>query len=291
MKSRVRIHGATLAVCIVFAVLGAATSAPPADPNRSTTDPARTTVAARPPIQNPMQLVALEVRIPYSKPNGRAWDVGEGAPDPLIHVRQDGYEIYTSPVVQDRFTARFELDPPIELDRTTNFEVEVIDKDVAANDPVGTARFIPLTRTGAFFARMEEGGRVRVEVRDPQATTQAPPGTLPPAAVQAIAAARAAIAARDFDALRRLLEDHGDYAIGNALFTRSADAAIAAWRRDPALVRKIEGALSGTCQTDNAAEDEDWIVLCASGEGVERVDVFISHMSQGDVITSVHFGD
>lgn len=121
-------------------------------------------------------------------------------------------------------------------------------------------------KLAAAVERIERDRAAEAARAERQAATHEPSdGDLPPGATKAIARARAAIAARDFDKLRALLDDGGEgiasYDIGDDLKATTARAAINAWRARPALLTGLAEALAGPCEAD-PPEDGHVIVVC-----------------------------
>lgn len=76
--------------------------------------------------------LSIDVHFPRSKPSGEPWDVGGGAPDPFVIVRQDGVELGRTARVQDSRIAHWEL--TVACDHARPLEIEALDKDVSLDD-------------------------------------------------------------------------------------------------------------------------------------------------------------
>lgn len=107
-------------------------------------------------------LTLVAVVLPTDKENGQPWDVGGGAPDPFVVIRQDGFTLATTARVQDTLSARWEMSVP--FDRARPLEIEVFDGDVAADDPVA-AITVPYHDAVVHQALTWWGGSLHTEVR------------------------------------------------------------------------------------------------------------------------------
>lgn len=96
-------------------------------------------IAPPPPPGTEATLTAIQVVLPNNKETGVAWDIGGGAPDPFVVVRQNGLTLLTTDRVTDSLSARWA--PGLGFDRTQVLEVEVFDGDVSNDDAVG-AQFV-----------------------------------------------------------------------------------------------------------------------------------------------------
>ena len=169
-------HLRTLAVIGVFAMLGAGTgerqAGEPAGDDTASDDTASDEPAASDrEIPNGVQLESVMVSVPDYKPDGRAWDIGDGPPDPFVRVRQDDVLIYQSDVERDTYDAVFAVTTRAILDPSRPFTVEVVDRDLSAHDAIDTVRF----DAGQRRARGRHRTRVLVEVSAPiSAPTSAP---------------------------------------------------------------------------------------------------------------------
>jgi hypothetical protein len=171
-------HLITLAVIGVFATLGAGTS----DRNGGDNAPGDPAEPAEPApevsdrdIPNGVELRSIAVSVPDYKPDGRAWDVGDGPPDPFVRVRQDGFLVFQSDVERDTYEAVFPVTTSAMLDPSRPFTVEVIDRDMSAHDAIDTVSF----DAGRLRARGRHRTRVFVEV-DAPSPPSAPPATSGP---------------------------------------------------------------------------------------------------------------
>jgi C2 domain len=89
-----------------------------------------------PPPGSEATLLVLQVVLPNNKETGVAWDIGGGAPDPFVVVRQNGITLLSTERVQDTLAARWE--PGLVFDRTLPLEIDVYDGDVSNDDAVGS---------------------------------------------------------------------------------------------------------------------------------------------------------
>jgi hypothetical protein len=138
----------------------------PADPSGTT---APIPPVPLPPLPPPspdvaMTLRTIEVVLPPTKAIGLAWDVGGGAPDPFVVVSQAGRTLATTDRQQDSLGARWDVN--VVFDRTQPLQIDVLDRDVANDDPVASQFF-----TFEPGATVEEGpltdwgGTLRLELR------------------------------------------------------------------------------------------------------------------------------
>lgn len=90
----------------------------------------------------PYRIVALEVEAEPRARHGRAWDAG-GPPIELPDLRArivvDGREVARCDGADDSLRARCELDVAIDVEPHSVVVIDVIDRDVIVDDPVGTA--------------------------------------------------------------------------------------------------------------------------------------------------------
>jgi hypothetical protein len=83
----------------------------------------------------------VDVHFASTKDDGSPWDVGGGAPDPYVFVRQQGLEIGRTARVQDTMSAHWELD--VACDHGQPVDVEVRDGDLSIDDPAFDSRSSP----------------------------------------------------------------------------------------------------------------------------------------------------
>jgi hypothetical protein len=90
--------------------------------------------AAAPPAPTPGHTCSIvaSVHFPPTKPSGEAWDVGGGAPDPFLIVRQDGVEVGRTDRIQDTRDASFTFD--VSCDHARALDIEVLDRDLSLDD-------------------------------------------------------------------------------------------------------------------------------------------------------------
>lgn len=108
-------------------------------------------------------LAAIEVVLPPTKDTGLGWDVGGGPPDPFVVVRQAGRTLATTDRQQDSLAARWELN--VVFDRSQPLQIDVLDRDVANDDPVASAFFSIEPGTALHEGPLTEwGGTLRLEM-------------------------------------------------------------------------------------------------------------------------------
>ncbi len=94
--------------------------------------------------------VAISVAIGLTKPNGKSWDVGGGAPDPLVSARISSSGKTVSRSFRDSLNPSTSFSA--ELAPSDSISITVVDSDMSANDPIGsfTASYSgsPTTRKG-----------------------------------------------------------------------------------------------------------------------------------------------
>lgn len=136
------------ALALVIGVLAAGCcyfpAAPPAPPGGAAGSPppipAIAPVAPRIPEGSP-RLRRVEVQLPSTKESGLAWDAGGGAPDPYVMIRQGGAVLATTERVQDSLSGAWAMD--VAVSASEPFRIEVVDRDVAADDPVASIEIDP----------------------------------------------------------------------------------------------------------------------------------------------------
>jgi hypothetical protein len=95
--------------------------------------------------------VSIEYTAPGSKSSGNAWDADGSPPDLALSIRV-GPNPRGTPKQQDRSTARWDLDPPIEADTNETIMVVATDADLMVNDPVANvSEKVPATLPGGVF--------------------------------------------------------------------------------------------------------------------------------------------
>ena len=67
-------------------------------------------------------------------PNGAEWDIGAGAPDPIVSIQVNGLQVAASPVIQDRFNFDPSFVTDIVLRSTDSISIIVFDEDFSDND-------------------------------------------------------------------------------------------------------------------------------------------------------------
>jgi len=90
-----------------------------------------------------MRSVTISVEVDATKSNGKAWDAAGGAPDIALCVTTaggtvcapDGTSIggVTRPQCRDAFQCAFTME-----DAGDEFRIDVVDVDLAVNDPIGS---------------------------------------------------------------------------------------------------------------------------------------------------------
>jgi hypothetical protein len=139
---------------------GGGASSPP-QPSPYAPDPVPPPQPALP--ETGVHLLRVEVWLPSTKPDGRAWDAGGGPPDPFVVVRQGGRTLATTDRMQDSLSAAWTLDIPI--DPAEIVTLDVYDRDLAEHDTVGSVPFSPTETVVEGELDAWGGGRFRVEVR------------------------------------------------------------------------------------------------------------------------------
>jgi hypothetical protein len=204
--------------------------------------------------------VRIELEIDPTKADGRAWDAGGEPPDLAICLTSAGatkclpmgtsVATVTAPACRDAYRCSF---AEVALAPGT-FQVQVIDVDALANDVAGQAACTVGTvcRVGQATLTASAAG-TPVAAAPPVA-----PGIVPPTARQVIARLRQAIATRDMLALRGMLADDGEFAIGPGLVAETGQAAAEAWRTNPATLAELDALLAQPC---DAEEDDDMMIV------------------------------
>lgn len=217
--------------------------------------------------------VTIHVELDSTKADGRAWDAGGNPPDVALCVTAAGatkclpsgasLAAVTGPQCRDALQCTFaDITVP-----AGSFHLQVIDVDVMANDLAGEGDCQPGATCRAGQATVTvTGGAPPVAVAPmpgaiPIVPIAAPPGTapgaFPPAATSTIARIRQAIAAHDFLVLRGLLEDDGEFLVGPGLTASTAQAAVEAWRANPATLADLDRILAMPC----SAEEDDGMTI------------------------------
>jgi hypothetical protein len=98
------------------------------------------------------RLTRVEVAALPTTATGHAWDIRGGAPDLSVEVRIDGAVVDHCRVADDQLAGACQLDALIDLGPSTVLTVTVIDRDLAADDAVGTATLADPSRWGLDLA-------------------------------------------------------------------------------------------------------------------------------------------
>lgn len=108
------------------------------------------------------RIVAIELELPDTKESGEPWDVGGGAPDPYVVIRQDGEIVATTERLQDTASASWRV--RVMLAPDAPWSVDVLDRDAALDDPVTTIEM----GVGTLEAEDSDwGGYYDVALEDP----------------------------------------------------------------------------------------------------------------------------
>jgi hypothetical protein len=120
------------------------TSAKDAAPPRSPTTPRAPAARPHGPGLAPGTYVVshVDVEVEPTDFKGRAWDRGvlEAAPDLGVEVLVDGARVGRCDMIDDTTHGTCKIDKPIDLTSTSVLALNVIDRDLAVDDPVGEAR-------------------------------------------------------------------------------------------------------------------------------------------------------
>ena len=93
---------------------------------------------ASPVTAMPIQIEVHGLKVIKTKPNGAHWDTGFGAmilPDLLVRIYQNKKLLWSTAKISNRYeSARIFISPPLSLNEHKPLVVEVIDKDLRADD-------------------------------------------------------------------------------------------------------------------------------------------------------------
>lgn len=233
--------------------------------------------AAQVPAAAPATSATVTVTLEAQKASGREWDAAGDPPDIALCVRSlgaagGGTTCYPSgsssvevhePQCPNALECTF---GPIAL--PAQFEVQVLDVDLLANDLVGQATCSVGALCRAGQSLVLAGVASPVAIPAPGTTVPGAAGVVPAAAPRAltpgaaatIATVRTAATSFDLATLRGRMDDEGMYMAGPGLVAQSANAAIDAWRRNPAAVIELARLLERGCAS--SLEDGEVTVVC-----------------------------
>ena len=84
-----------------------------------------------------IRITIFQGRIDTRKPNGSAWDIFGGAPDPYVNIVVDNRAIASTSVKNDTFSPVWSYrSPEIRLSRDSIYSLEVLDRDVDNDDGI-----------------------------------------------------------------------------------------------------------------------------------------------------------
>jgi hypothetical protein len=123
---------------------------------------------------------AIMLTLRTTDPNGAGWDVGGGAPDPLVEIHVNGTKVAMTSTVQDSFSGNFAGPYAFELVGGANLEFIAYDEDVTANDlaygcgatPI-TANLLRSRELMCIGSGATQGNSIRVTVTPRRATRSA----------------------------------------------------------------------------------------------------------------------
>jgi hypothetical protein len=104
------------------------------------------------------RVTLLEFELSTTKPDGTPWDVGGGAPDPEFTINAGGQRCVLAGKMQDTFKAApmTSCPSPVEVSATSPLVVEVTDKDLVNDDPMGVA--------SVTLSQLAQGAQVKVPI-------------------------------------------------------------------------------------------------------------------------------
>lgn len=119
-----------------------------------------------------VQVTILSFAFNPRKPTGEGWDVGGGAPDPILSLVTPSGDVVVVPKMQDTFSAQpmLRAAQPVAVSGTSPIQIRAIDSDELFDDPMGTAQINldQLARGGAIDAEFRlngfESGTIRIQV-------------------------------------------------------------------------------------------------------------------------------
>lgn len=105
----------------------------------------------------------VHVTIASHKSNGKFWDTSEGPPDPYVFVRIPGESKPRTAKAKDVHYAALEF-PSLPIAPGQRIDIEVHDKDLASNDPVGQVSFEIEAGVTNYEFKLDSGA-VKIELR------------------------------------------------------------------------------------------------------------------------------
>jgi hypothetical protein len=100
------------------------------------------------------RLTNISFKVAETKANGSNWDAMGGKPDPFITVMLDGAPVDTC-LQRDIFEGHCTSEKVLTLTEQSSLKLEVWDKDVSENDPVGTASLDNIMSNGRPYSAIE----------------------------------------------------------------------------------------------------------------------------------------
>jgi len=100
------------------------------------------------------RLTNLTVKVTDTKMDGRPWDAMGDKPDPLISVLLNGVQVDTC-LLKNVFEGSCPSQKVLVLDETSELQFVVMDKDLSANDPIGTALIENIMTAGRPYSEIE----------------------------------------------------------------------------------------------------------------------------------------
>jgi len=119
-------------------------------------------------------LTSISLVLPRTKANNAPWDGDNSPPDAFVVLSQGGRALGRSRTVRDRFDPQITFSN-VTMDTASTLVVEVMDEDLVANDPIGTA--VINLAAGETRAALGNAGQVAIEL---QASGVAPVRSLGP---------------------------------------------------------------------------------------------------------------
>lgn len=109
------------------------------------------------------QLTVVEAHVRPRKSGDLTWDENGGLPDVFVRIFRDGESIWESPTIDDSLNPQWNATLPrnFRMPRGTPLRIEVWDRDIVGNDPVGIFDehgLPPNALPGADARIMLEGG-------------------------------------------------------------------------------------------------------------------------------------
>jgi hypothetical protein len=100
------------------------------------------------------RLTSVSFKVAETKADGRAWDAVGGRPDPFITVMIDGAPVDTC-LQKDVFAGQCPSEKVVTLTDQSTLQIDVLDKDISENDPIGTASLDNIMSAGRPYSAIE----------------------------------------------------------------------------------------------------------------------------------------